>query len=278
MRIRNLLLCCFLVGLTNGWSVPVLRIVYSSMFMRDTDSKALQDIQYLDIASEKSHFYSYNAQRIREINDSLNRRGNMDLSLRQRAGRPYFDHQSYEVYKGIPQKERLTYTSSELGDFRYEEEIPNLHWAIQDRDTTILEHRCQAATTTFRGRTWRVWFALDIPIPDGPWKLCGLPGLILKAEDSKGHFSFDCVGIMNVEGKDIEVRKENYHVCTPREYFNIFKEIRTNPIGFLNRTRPGKMVMSDDLRKVIGDADIRNNPEKLAKIVYLEDYDAEKEE
>src|SRR3712207_8163725 len=49
--------------------------------------------------------------------------------------------------------------------------------------------------STFRGRTWRVWFALDIPFPDGPWKLCGLPGLILKAEDSKGHFSFDCVGI-----------------------------------------------------------------------------------
>lgn len=34
------------------------------------------------------------------------------------------------------------------------------------------------ATTQFRGLTYTAWFALDIPINEGPWKFHGLPGLI----------------------------------------------------------------------------------------------------
>ena len=35
------------------------------------------------------------------------------------------------------------------------------------------------ATTHFRGREWKVWFSEEIPLSLGPWKLGGLPGLIL---------------------------------------------------------------------------------------------------
>ncbi len=51
------------------------------------------------------------------------------------------------------------------------------------------------ATTKDHGRDWTVWFTPDIPIQEGPWKLCGLPGLILEAAESTGQHSFTATGL-----------------------------------------------------------------------------------
>ena len=68
-------------------------------------------------------------------------------------------------------------------------------WTITEDTLTVLNYPCQKATTKFRGRNYSAWFTLDIPIGDGPWKLCGLPGMILKAEDANGIFHFQAIGI-----------------------------------------------------------------------------------
>ena len=53
------------------------------------------------------------------------------------------------------------------------------------------------AETDYHGRHWIAWFSPEIPLPDGPWKLCGLPGLILEATDSTGQHRFLATGIEN---------------------------------------------------------------------------------
>ena len=52
------------------------------------------------------------------------------------------------------------------------------------------------ATSDFRGRRWTAWFATDIPVSDGPWKLGGLPGLILEAYDQGDDYRYTAVRIM----------------------------------------------------------------------------------
>lgn len=59
----------------------------------------------------------------------------------------------------------------------------NLPWTLNDEFKIISGYNCQKATVNFRGRTYEAWFTTEIPLPYGPWKLGGLPGLILEAYD-----------------------------------------------------------------------------------------------
>jgi GLPGLI family protein len=58
--------------------------------------------------------------------------------------------------------------------------IPILDWELLSDTMTILKQKCYAAKTHFRGRNYKAFYAPSIPLPDGPWKFGGLPGLILK--------------------------------------------------------------------------------------------------
>ena len=68
----------------------------------------------------------------------------------------------------------------------------NIAWTIQAQKKQILDQECQLATAIFKGRHYSAWFAPGIPINAGPWKLNGLPGIILAANDDKNEISFTC--------------------------------------------------------------------------------------
>ncbi len=61
-------------------------------------------------------------------------------------------------------------------------------WNISDEGKDIAGFSCSKATTTFRGREWIAWFAPEIPLPYGPWKLHGLPGLIMEMQDNSSTY------------------------------------------------------------------------------------------
>ena len=75
------------------------------------------------------------------------------------------------------------------------ESLEKPNWVITDETDIILGFPCIKATTNFRGREWIAFFTPDIPIQEGPWKLYGLPGLILKAYDSKRHYFYEAKDI-----------------------------------------------------------------------------------
>ncbi|MCF2558850.1 GLPGLI family protein [Prevotella brevis] len=78
----------------------------------------------------------------------------------------------------------------------YEEDIPTQNWSVNtDSVETIMGMECNLATTKFRGREWKVWFTEEIPVSLGPWKLGGLPGLILKAVADDDFIKFTAVSI-----------------------------------------------------------------------------------
>lgn len=75
--------------------------------------------------------------------------------------------------------------------YYYQEPASLFAWVIAPTTATIAGYACQRATTTFGGRTWEAWFTRAVPIADGPYKFSGLPGLIVKVADTRGHFVFE---------------------------------------------------------------------------------------
>lgn len=77
----------------------------------------------------------------------------------------------------------------------YTEPSDEMQWTLlPDSTNLILGYDCNLAESDYHGRHWKAWFAPEIPLCFGPWKLHGLPGLILKAE-ADGGFSFNATGL-----------------------------------------------------------------------------------
>ena len=76
-----------------------------------------------------------------------------------------------------------------------EEAMPAIAWTISNDTATFGGLHCQKATGHFKGRDYIVWFCPDLPVHTGPWKLNGLPGVIVDAHDTKNEvvFAFDGV-------------------------------------------------------------------------------------
>ena len=204
-------------------TVKTLRIVYNTKYTDPIAIRESKDVQYLDIQDERSAFYSYFHHRSKAIVDSLNRRGSISTELIHKLTFPYRQGQWYYVYKGLPVEGKLTYLDTNLCKFKYEEPISKMKWKMLGKDSVIAGYPCQLAETNFRGRTWKAWFTLDIPIPNGPWKLGGLPGLILKATDHTGWFDFDCAGIQNITAQPITVLKGNFETMKPKDCFRLLR-------------------------------------------------------
>jgi hypothetical protein len=85
----------------------------------------------------------------------------------------------------------------------YKEDLADFpQWNITAETMTVLNYLCYKATCYYHGRVWEAWFTMDIPINAGPWKLRGLPGLILKACDARQHYVFECTGIEKLKRRE----------------------------------------------------------------------------
>lgn len=86
--------------------------------------------------------------------------------------------------------------------FVYEEPVP-AEWSLEPGTTTVMGYKCRKARLLYGGREWVAWYAPDLPVSSGPWKLCGLPGLILKAEDLTLTHRFEAYSLFRIQQQTI---------------------------------------------------------------------------
>ena len=211
------------------------RIHYAVKFSLYEEQKtANEDEAILDIGSKVSHFYSRNSVAREQIKDSVLAAGGSYYDVVDALGRSVYPNtrMKYQIWKNLPSRGMLTFTDTNLKRFRYTESLETPQWTLAGKDSIIADYPCQQAETFYRGRHWTVWFTSDIPVSDGPWKLHGLPGLILQAEDSEHWFSFACIEIENAPYKELAVPEKKYVDCTRKEYEDLVKLMWEDPYAF----------------------------------------------
>jgi GLPGLI family protein len=105
---------------------------------------------------------------------------------------PYGDSLGGRIYRNIKDSLMITRRprNSISEAFIVKENWVVINWKIESNTKKIGNYTATLAKGSFRGRDYTVWFTYDIPVLFGPWKLHGLPGLILEAEDSEKMMRF----------------------------------------------------------------------------------------
>jgi GLPGLI family protein len=122
--------------------------------------------------------------------------------------------------------------------FILKEKMENISWTIIDSTKTIGKINCQLALTNFRGRKYFVWYSPDIPSQWGPWKLQGLPGLIIEAYDTTNDIYIVASEIKKTDTVISENILKSYIILTKDEWIKKKTEFKDNIKNKIFRNLP----------------------------------------
>ena len=81
------------------------------------------------------------------------------------------------------------------------EDMDLFKWTALTEYESILGYRCQKAKAEFRGRNYTAWFTTDLPFKAAPWKIHGLPGVVLKLETDDQFLKYTAIKLKVMESE-----------------------------------------------------------------------------
>lgn len=228
----------------------VFRAQYELAVVEDstrTDVQPNRETMMLEVGKKASVYYSYTSY----MRDSVlmeDVKNNVSQEVMMEHGKAYGNARiSYRIYKNYPAGKVTTLDRFVTTNFRCEEKNEKPHWTLLPDTATVLTYLCRKATCQFRGRTYVAWYTPEIPVSEGPWKLCGLPGFIVKAEDSRGHYTFTCTGIeLSKAPKPLLFNGKGYESVSRKELNKVYERYAKDPMGFVATTAPNVKVTVTD--------------------------------
>jgi len=169
---------------------------YKFSHVRDTNNRAhpYTENMVLFVGKASGGFRSYD----RQLQNELYRRRMQEAMTSSPDGNIRLDHKitasGSEYYQFINYK-KLVRKEKMMNSYIITDALPVINWQITGDKANFAELHCQKATCHFKGRDYTAWFCPDLPVRVGPWKLNGLPGVIVEAYDAKKEvvFEFDRV-------------------------------------------------------------------------------------
>lgn len=143
---------------------------------------------------------------------------------------------AFEPYLKVDnqQKKVLFYDLIGANTFLISDTYTAFKWDITKETKTIAGYVCCKAVTNFRGRQWNAWFTAELPLSFGPWKLYGLPGLILEATDVTTTYSIKAISVKSYDGSMLNadfsklMDAKNKHPITLKQFDSDFEEYKDN--------------------------------------------------
>lgn len=209
------------------------RFFYEYKSVKDSTKKdkITNEMMVLEITKKGSTFYNYSKYKrdSAQIAKVLNQQGGAKGQIRASVHK--VGETNNRVSKMYPDYKVNLHTI--IGGYGYKIlDERKINWKILPDKQKIGEWNAQKATAEFAGRKWVAWYAEDIPLPDGPYKFHGLPGLIVKVEDTQGYHSFELKGVSKITS-DIanapEMHRPNEIEIDRKKYKKVFWEDRDDP-------------------------------------------------
>ncbi|WP_028295765.1 GLPGLI family protein [Olivibacter sitiensis] len=226
------------------------QIKYEFIHIDDTtqqDNPYMEDMLLL-IGPSSSVYKSYTAIKgQQELKRQMEeQKGNSDIKLNIDLGGK---SRSNTIYYNQPKDNKFYKTDRIAGtEYLIEEKYPELAWQISEETKDISGYTCQKATTNYAGRNYTAWFTTELPFPFGPWKLSGLPGLIIEAEDDKQEVQFKYLAFDKLEGEQQEslLASEKAIKTNQKAFDKAFEAFRKDPSAAFraagSNVRPGSSV------------------------------------
>lgn len=157
-------------------------------------------------------------------------------------------HSRLYVTKDFAKSVSTTYDQAGMGEYGYyDEPFSEIDWQIvEDSTKTVLGYQCIMASTDYHGRKWTVWFTPEIPVQDGPWKFCGLPGLILEAAEEKGHHHFTADGIEQSSQSIYPIYNNDYEKMGRLDMLRNLRNYRDNNNSIIKASTGGMLDFGPD--------------------------------
>ncbi|MDH6252801.1 GLPGLI family protein [Chryseobacterium sp. H1D6B] len=193
-----LLICCF-----EGFSQSITTDFAAAYDVEYPIYKKKNTEQFLLYINSKENI-SYYKSTNQYVLDSLKKEGKIsgsdfmdgskyDTALKEEVLRK---NDSFTVYEKIVDA-KIKYIEPE-----------SLKWTILKDTKTYSGYKTRKAFTYAYGRKWIAWYAEDLPLNYGPYKFCGLPGLIVNIYDEKAAYFFT-LKIFKKKIKQVQLPKDN---------------------------------------------------------------------
>lgn len=187
-----------------------------------TDDSSLKlTVMSLHIGDKFSKF-EHNGRYIKDslwLNSELEGRAKAEQILNITKGNLHHMLAQYNIIKNYNNTQINHYEKILRQHYQIDENIM-LNWELeQTTDTLISGYVCRKANTEYRGRKYNAWYTLSIPISEGPYKFKGLPGLIIKLEDTQKQHRFELSEFNKINyNKPIYLRDRNYKTINIKDY------------------------------------------------------------
>ena len=147
---------------------------------------------------------------------------NMRLAPEEKAGEEYVVYTDLKSNKIISRQSIFTKDNTFVS-YMVHETINRPQWVILNETKKIDNFNCTKAVTEFRGRHYTAWFTEEIPTVFGPWKLNGLPGLIVQVNDATNSIQYHLINYKNYSNVDKIDEPKGEKNITLREYAELRK-------------------------------------------------------
>src|SRR6185312_8209414 len=160
---------------------------YKFSYVRDTGNRAhpYTENMVLFVGKASSSYRSYDTQLQNELyrkqfQEQLINSPDGNVSLNRKIIGSVTEYYQFINYKKLVRKELIMMDPYIVNDV-----LPAINWHISNDKANFAELHCQKATCHFKGRDYTAWFCPDLPVHVGPWKINGLPGVIVDVRDAK---------------------------------------------------------------------------------------------